>query len=126
MPVDGKVVSLRFNTFIVGGVIDITVSGGTVNEARHRSLCTGKDEYRPGSISSGTLSVELYRDVNDVGQSQMAASRQAGLIAPIEATLQNGVTYELEGYVTTMPLTANIGSTNRGTAQIRITSGMVQ
>lgn len=112
----------------IGGVTAIgAIDSGEVDEIVTTNLLSAAHESRPGLQDFGTITIDLDRDNDDVGQAELLAIKASQTIREFVITLSGGTAdiATFQGYVKSLPTEVGTNDILRGTATIRISGAIV-
>ncbi len=120
--------TMTFNTVTVGGIKSITgIGSGSASEIDITTLASDAKETAPGLQDFGAIEVDLLRDQDDPGQSEMydsAASQSTEtIVITLPTSTANVATFQ--GWVQSLSSDINADGVVTGKAKIRITSTVI-
>lgn len=112
----------------IGGVTAIgAIDSGEVDEIVTTNLASSAHESRPGLQDFGTITVDMDRDNDNVGQAELLAIKATQTSREFIITLSGGTAdvATFTGYVKSLPTEVGTNDILRGTATIRISGAIV-
>lgn len=110
-------------TATIGGIVSISgIGSGSTTEIEVTTLASTAREYRQGLQDLGTISFELIRDEDDLGQVELremlAAQATREFIITLSSSTLNVITFD--GFVSSLSSDINADGVVTGTATVRI------
>jgi len=127
IPIPTQQTTMTFNAVPVEGIKSISgIGSGSSTEIDTTTLASTAKEFFPGLRDFGSISVELIRNHDDLGQLEMFESMAAQEIVPIVITLPLSIANvaTFQGFVTSLPVDIASDNVAMGTATIRITGAV--
>lgn len=112
----------------VGGIVSLTgIGSGSATEIDVTTLASTAKEFRQGLRDFGSISIELIRDQDDVGQAEMFDAMGLQDVRTCIVTLPTSTANvgTFEGFVQSLSTDINADGVATGTATIRITGAVV-
>ncbi len=119
--------TMTFNSVPVGGVRSITgIGSGSASEIDITTLASVAKESAPGLQDFGSIEVDLVRDQDDAGQSEMYDSMGSQSTETVVITLPSSTSNvaTFQGWVQSLSSDINADGIVTGKAKIRITSNV--
>lgn len=112
----------------LGGVISMSgIGSGSASEIDVTTLASVAKEFRQGLKDNGSMTFELIRDEDDLGQVELKEMEDAQATREFIITLASSTlnVFTFNGFVTS--LTTDVGSDDvvRGTCTVKITGAIV-
>lgn len=114
----------NITTNVVGGVVSFSMGDGAAADIDVTTLASTAKEYRQGLQDFGDLSLELMRDPNDAGQSEMAVAKSAQSIRKVVVTLPGGDIATFNAYVKSISAAGAVDGVVTGSASLKITGSI--
>ncbi len=112
----------------INGVVSISgIGSGTATEINVTTLASTAKEFRQGLRDFGSVTVELIRDQDDLGQKEMFDAMGLQAVRTIIVTLPTSTLNvgTFEGFVQSLSTDINADGVVTGSATIRITGAVV-
>ena len=116
------------STAVIGGIISMSgIGSGSASEIDVTTLASTAKEFRQGLKDNGSMTFELIRDEDDVGQVELKEMEDAQATREFIITVPTSTlnVFTFDGFVTS--LSTDIGSDDvvRGTCTVKITGAIV-
>lgn len=122
----GSIFSINSQT--VGQIASFSGMDGEAADIDVSNLASTAKEFRQGLQDFGNFSLELQRDINDVGQLELFDQKAAQTISTCVLTLPDTVTNNVatfSAYVKSFSISGGVDEIVRGTANLKITGAVV-
>lgn len=119
MIVDALGTEFKFNGFVVGRITRYDLQDGVVPDIAHRPI-SGPKRFLPGKPEHGTISLILYRDLEDPGQQEIANAIRSRSVVNCQWKLADGRILVFDAYGKRLPITGLIDNVNTSSALIKI------
>ena len=119
--IDAQGTTFTFGGAVVGQVTRFNFIDGTTPDVKIAPLGEETNYYLPGVAEFGSVTVTMYRDTADAGQSLMETARASSQVKECVITLRNGVTRTFDGYVKRLPIVGDDNGVGTADAVIKVT-----
>lgn len=119
--------TMTFNAVAVGGLMSITgIGSGSATEIDITTFASTAKEFTQGLRDFGSISVQLRRNQDDVGQSEMFTAMASQLTRTVVITLPSSTANvaTFTGFVQSLSTDLEADGAVTGTAVIRITGAV--
>ena len=115
------------STATIGGIVSISgIGSGSVTEIEVTTLASTAREYRQGLQDLGSISFELIRDEDDLGQVELremlAAQATREFVITLSSSTLNVITFD--GFVSSLSSDINADGVVTGTCTVRISGNI--
>ena len=120
--------TMTFNAVAVGGLMSISgIGSGSATEIDITTFASTAKEFTQGLRDFGTISVELRRNQDDLGQVEMFTAMASQLTRTVVITLPSSTANvaTFSGFVQSLSTDLQADGAVTGTAVIRITGAVV-
>lgn len=120
MVIDGDGTTFKFDGTNVEGVEEFRLFEGQPRDVAHRPLSGAAVSWRPGQPDYGRITLTLYRDDDDAGQTKLRQSLSQRLIRDCVLETKDGTTRTFRAYCRVFPLATSINGVNRAQVSLQI------
>lgn len=117
---DGQGTTFTFNGITVGGIVGYNVIDGVTPDIEHKPTSATEPTFFPGLPQFGVITLNLMRDLSDVGQIELESARAQSRKEDCVLTLSDGSTRSFKGYVKKLPIIGNDNGLGTADAVIKI------
>lgn len=116
------------STATIGGIISMSgIGSGSASEIDVTTLASTAKEYRQGLKDNGSMTFELIRDEDDLGQVELKEMEDAQATREFVITLPSSTlnVFTFDGFVTSLTTEVGADDVVRGTCTVKITGAIV-
>lgn len=122
--IDGQGITFTFNGVSVGGIVSYNVIDGITPDIEHKPTSATEPTFFPGLPQFGVITLNLMRDLADVGQIELESARAQSRKENCVLTLSDGSTRSFKGYVKKLPIVGSDNGLGTADAVIKIASAI--